>query len=89
VAGVFMTEFCTCEDWEPCGCGNQPPPHCMYCCLDLTQEQLAAFNFNTDEHIPPRPKSLPILKAVPQQIWGAALLKFALAICAPGTPEDF
>lgn len=23
-----------------CGCGNQPPYHCMYCCKDLTDEEL-------------------------------------------------
>ncbi len=53
-------EFCSCPNWEPCGCGNQPPRHCMWCCLDLTPEQLAAFDFETDEHIPPRPKGLPV-----------------------------
>jgi len=31
--------FCTCMDWEPCGCGNQPPYHCMWCCLELTPQQ--------------------------------------------------
>lgn len=34
------TVYCTCDDWEPCGCGNQPPYHCMYCCEELTPEQL-------------------------------------------------
>ena len=32
--------FCKCPDWEACGCGNQPPRHCMWCCLDLTKAQL-------------------------------------------------
>ena len=31
--------YCTCADWEPCGCGNQPPCHCQWCCLELTAEQ--------------------------------------------------
>jgi len=35
-------QFCHCEDWEPCGCGNQPPYHCMWCCRDLTQAQITA-----------------------------------------------
>lgn len=26
--------------WEPCGCGNQPPMHCMHCARDLTLEQV-------------------------------------------------
>lgn len=34
--------FCTCLGWEPCACGNQPPYHCMLCCLELTPEQIAA-----------------------------------------------
>lgn len=34
--------FCNCSDWEPCGCGHQPPYHCMWCCLKLTAEQIAA-----------------------------------------------
>lgn len=25
-----------------CGCGNQPPWHCMYCCEDMTEEELRA-----------------------------------------------
>jgi hypothetical protein len=52
--------FCVCNDWEPCPCGTDNPPHCMYCAKSLTQKQLAAFNFEEWEHIPPRPKSLPI-----------------------------
>lgn len=32
--------FCNCLDWEPCGCGNQPPFHCMWCCQKLTAEQV-------------------------------------------------
>jgi len=32
--------YCSCEDWEPCGCGNQPPYHCMWCCRELNSEQL-------------------------------------------------
>jgi len=32
-------KFCTCADWEPCGCGHQPPYHCMWCCLELSREQ--------------------------------------------------
>ncbi len=36
-----MKQFCKCEDWNPCGCGNQEDGrHCMYCCHYLTQEQL-------------------------------------------------
>lgn len=35
-----VREFCSCVDWEPCGCGNQPPYHCMWCCHDLSQEQI-------------------------------------------------
>jgi hypothetical protein len=35
-------EFCSCPDWEPCGCGNQPPYHCMWCCHELTEEQVTA-----------------------------------------------
>lgn len=23
-----------------CGCGNQPPIHCMWCCADLTPEEI-------------------------------------------------
>jgi len=23
-----------------CGCGNQPPIHCMWCCSDLTSEEI-------------------------------------------------
>lgn len=56
-----VEEFCTCPDWEPCGCGNQQDgPHCMYCVQPLSPAQIAAFDFNTDEHIPPRPRGLPI-----------------------------
>ena len=25
-----------------CGCGNQPPIHCMWCCEDLTPEEIEA-----------------------------------------------
>jgi len=53
-------ETCDCPDWEPCPCGSDSPAHCQWCCLDLTPEQIAAFNFETDEHIPPRPKDLPV-----------------------------
>lgn len=35
-------QFCNCSDWEPCGCGHQPPYHCMWCCLRLTAEQILA-----------------------------------------------
>ena len=35
-------EFCNCLDWEPCGCGNQPPYHCMWCCRELTERQVTA-----------------------------------------------
>src|SRR5271157_313838 len=52
-------KFCSCPDWETCGCGNQPPYHCMWCCLDLTPEQLAQWNFETWDYIPPRPKRMP------------------------------
>jgi len=52
--------FCSCEDWETCGCGNQPPYHCMYCCKTLTPEQLATWNFETWDHIPPSPRGLPL-----------------------------
>ena len=52
--------ICTCPDWEPCPCGGEGPAHCQWCCKDLTPEQLAAFNFEEWEHIPPRPKGLPI-----------------------------
>ncbi len=55
--------FCACFDWEPCPCGvasKSEPPHCMYCCLDLTKDQRKQFDFTTWEHIPPRPKGLPI-----------------------------
>ena len=31
---------CTCEDWKPCGCGNQPPYHCMWCAKDLSEKQI-------------------------------------------------
>lgn len=43
MAGKFedTQRFCSCSDWEPCGCGNQPPYHCMWCCLNLTAEQIA------------------------------------------------
>jgi hypothetical protein len=34
--------FCNCSDWEPCACGNQPPYHCMWCCRQLTDEQIIA-----------------------------------------------
>ena len=34
--------FCDCMGWEPCGCGNQPPYHCMQCCRELTEEQIKA-----------------------------------------------
>ena len=33
--------FCTCLSWEP-WCGNQPPYHSMLCCLELSDEQIAA-----------------------------------------------
>ena len=33
-------EYCTCSDWQECVCGLEPP-HCMWCCKDLTEEQLA------------------------------------------------
>jgi len=51
--------FCTCEDWETCACGD-PEIHCMYCCLPLTKEQIAQWNFEEWDFIPPRPKGLPI-----------------------------
>lgn len=35
-------QFCNCSDWEPCGCGHQPPYHCMWCCRKLTAEQIVA-----------------------------------------------
>jgi len=35
-------QFCTRLAWEPCGCGKQPRYHCMYCCLELTAEQITA-----------------------------------------------
>ena len=35
-------QFCDCGDWEPCGCGNQPPYHCMWCCHKLTAAQITA-----------------------------------------------
>jgi hypothetical protein len=55
-----VEEFCTCPDWEPCGCGNQEDgPHCVYCAHPLSPGQLAAFDFDMDEHIPPRPRGLP------------------------------
>lgn len=31
--------YCT-PHHHVCGCGNQPPYHCMYCCKDLTNEEL-------------------------------------------------
>jgi hypothetical protein len=34
-------KFCTCKDSEWCQCGGYPP-HCQWCCLDLTPEQFAA-----------------------------------------------
>lgn len=34
-AGEAFAEICS-----PCGCGNQPPFHCMYCCEDFTEAQL-------------------------------------------------
>ena len=34
--------FCICLGWEPCGCGNQPPYHCVLCCRELNPEQIAA-----------------------------------------------
>lgn len=40
IVGTDSTEYCSCPDWLTCGCGNQPPHHCMYCCLDLSPEQL-------------------------------------------------
>lgn len=51
--------FCTCKDWETCGCGN-PPVHCMWCCLDLTPEQIAQWDFENWDSIPPRPTCLPM-----------------------------
>jgi hypothetical protein len=52
---------CNCIDWQPCPCGNQGPEwHCMYCCLDLSEDQMRAFDFDQWEHIPYRPKSLPL-----------------------------
>lgn len=50
---------CNCEDWSPCPCGNDGPWHCQYCCLDLTPEQLMAFDFKEWEYIPRRPRKLP------------------------------
>jgi hypothetical protein len=52
--------FCQCDDWEPCPCGDTGPTHCMYCAQYLSPEQLAAFNFENWEHIPPHPRGLPI-----------------------------
>ncbi len=34
--------FCSCSEWEPCGCGNQPPYHCMLCCKELSRDQIVA-----------------------------------------------
>jgi hypothetical protein len=33
---------CRCSDWEPCACAHQPPYHCMWCCRELTADQLAS-----------------------------------------------
>ena len=35
-----VQQFCSCSDGEPCGCGNQPPHHCMWCCRELTERQI-------------------------------------------------
>lgn len=32
--------FCSCADWEPCACANQPPYHCMWCSRELSPEQV-------------------------------------------------
>jgi hypothetical protein len=37
-----VREFCDCANWEPCACANQPPYHCMWCCRELTDEQVTA-----------------------------------------------
>jgi hypothetical protein len=44
--------FCECEDWELCGCGNQPPYHCMWCCKDLSPERLATWDWEKWRRIP-------------------------------------
>ena len=43
-----IIEYCNCADWEVCGCGNQPPHHCIYCCRDLTPEQMETEEFKRD-----------------------------------------
>ena len=37
--------FCDCDDWEVCGCGNQPPYHCPWCCHDLSPERLGSWDW--------------------------------------------
>ena len=54
-----VQEFCQCPDWEACGCVNQPPYHCMWCCRDLTAEQLAQWDFDNWDYRTPKPKGLP------------------------------
>ncbi len=42
LSSAIEKEYCSCPDWSPCACGNaQVEPHCMYCCKDLTPEQVS------------------------------------------------
>jgi hypothetical protein len=40
--GDLEDRMCQCLGWEPCACGNQPPYHCMWCCRELSAEQIEA-----------------------------------------------
>jgi hypothetical protein len=44
-----LPPFCICIDSDMCGCDNQPPYHCMYCCHDLSPEQLEKWDFEKHE----------------------------------------
>lgn len=43
-----VMRFCICEDWTLCACGATVA-HCMWCCLDLSDERLAQWDFDKDE----------------------------------------
>lgn len=38
-----MSQYCTCPDWEACGCTESysgEDPHCQNCCQSLSPEQV-------------------------------------------------
>lgn len=39
--GDIASDHCEEFGCEPCGCGNQPPYHCMFCCRDFNSEEVS------------------------------------------------